>query len=56
MPKTNRSFTVGGDDFEYTVTYTPFSGEGFAYINVEREAGAWYLTCQFANGLVHTVF
>jgi len=55
-PDTDRHITVGGDDFEYTVTYTPFPGEGFAYINVEDEAEVWHLTCQFADGPVHTVF
>jgi len=55
-PDADRQITVGGTDFEYTVTYTPFPGEGFAYINVEDEAGVWHLTCQFADGPVHTVF
>ena len=55
-PDTDRQINVGGDDFEYTVTYTPFPGEGFAYINVEVEAGDWHLTCQFADGPVLTVF
>lgn len=55
-PDTDRQFVVGGDNFEYTVTYTPFPGEGFAYINVEDVAEVWHLTCQFADGPVHTVF
>ena len=55
-PDADRQITVGGTDFEYTVTYTPFPGEGFAYINVEDEAGVWHLTCQFADGPVLTVF
>jgi phosphodiesterase/alkaline phosphatase D-like protein len=55
-PDAGRQITVGGDNFEYTVTYTPFPGEGFAYVNVERTAGAWHLTCQFADGPVHAVF
>ncbi len=56
MPETNRSFSVGADDFEYTVTYTPFAGEGFAYINVENPVSGWHLNCQFADGPVHSVF
>ena len=55
-PDTNQSFTVGGSDFVYTVTYTPFPGEGFAYINVENSASGWHLTCQFADGPVQNVF
>ena len=55
-PDTARQFNAGATDFEYTVTYTPFPGEGFAYLNVEDEANVWHLTCQFADGPVHTVF
>lgn len=54
-PDTTQKFNVGGDDFEYTVTYTPFPGEGFAYINFDLTS-AWHLTCQFADGPVHSVF
>ena len=56
MPETDHEFEVGGQKFEYTVAYTPFEGEGFAYLNVDRTAGAWNLTCQFADGPVQTVF
>ncbi len=55
-PDADRQITVGGSDFEYTVTYTPFPGEGFAYINLVDVANVWHLTCQFADGPVHTVF
>ena len=55
-PDANRKITVGGDDYEYTVTYTPFPGEGFAYIDLVDVANVWHLTCQFADGEVHTVF
>ena len=57
MPETNREFTVGGDTFDYTVSYTPYPGEGFAYIEVaEQLASGWHLTCQFADGPVIPVF
>lgn len=55
-PDEGRKITVGGSDFEYTVTYTPYPGEGFAYINVENVGGDWHLTCQFGDGPVQTVF
>ena len=53
---TDRSFVVGGDTFFYTTNYTYHSGEGFAYINLDRPAGEWHLTCQFGDGPTHTVF
>ncbi len=55
-PDTGHKFTVGGDDFEYTVSYTAYPGEGFAYINVEKAANGWQLSCQFSDGPVIPVF
>jgi cholesterol oxidase len=57
MPDTNQQINVDGDDYEYTVTYTPFPGEGFAYINFDLDLDSdWHLTCQFADGPVHSIF
>lgn len=56
MPEAGREFTVGGSTFDYTVSYSAFPGAGFAYISVEKQNSHWHLTCQFADGPVHSVF
>jgi hypothetical protein len=56
LPETSRQFTVGGSTFDYSVTYTPFEGEGFVYVTVEKIGADWHLSCQFADGPVQSVF
>lgn len=56
LPENQKQFSHGGTNFEYTVTYAPFTGEGFAYIDVAETDTGWHLSCQFGDSTVLPVF
>jgi cholesterol oxidase len=56
LPETSREFVLNADTYEYTVSYTPFPGEGFVYIHTGKQGSAWRLSCQFGDGPEFNVF
>jgi len=56
LPETGTAFTVNNIDYDYTVSYTAYPGEGFTYINVEKQDGKWHMTCEYSGGAALQIF